>query len=650
MLILNTKGEYMNITGRYSASLFFALLLFSFACGGSQVKDTSPPCLPIQHLENAYSHLYEVMDQYNHSFDVYTDSDAGGNHYISSGWMGDRGDISFNANCTKNPHSGTTCIEIIYSAERSLGYDWASIYWQYPKGNWGDKGEGYDLSGASKLSFWARGEQGGEKAEFKVGGINRSSYHKPNRPYQDSFGPITRTVALTQEWREYTIDLNGEDLTNVIGGFCWATNFESNLRGCTIYLDDIKFDKERLYGKRFLNSYIVTASEKELALRNAAFTYDNALALLCFILRDTPEDRKRAKILADAFVRVQENEKGFKDGRLRNAYRSGDIIDKHTAKQLLPSWWDSDRQKWFEDMYQISTHTGNLAWVMIALLEYYDKYGGDRYLESAQRLGDWIVANTFEDDSIDGYSGGGEGWNTDETNNYHQLSWKSTEHNIDAYVAFMRLYGATMDIIWKERALHAKRFVQKMWNEQKNHFMVGTQADGATINTDVLPLDVNTWGLLALGEQERFGIGIDWALSSCKSNHVCPNQPSFEGFDFNDDKDGVWFEGTAQMALALKMIEREKEAKKYLSELEKAQVESKNNNCKGIVAACHDPITTGIWLSTVDENGNPDKVEWFYYNRLHVGATAWYIFAKEEYNPFWGIKINKEVLYEGIYD
>ena len=151
-------------------------------------------------IGRAYQHLGEVMDKYNRSFDVYTDQDAGGNHYIPSGWMGDWQDISFNGNSTVNPHGGTSAMEIRYSAEASQGNKWAGIYFQYPENNWGDKEGGYDLTGATKLTFWARGKHGGEKAEFKVGGINRHPYHDPDKPYQDSLGPLsTGIVTLTPD-------------------------------------------------------------------------------------------------------------------------------------------------------------------------------------------------------------------------------------------------------------------------------------------------------------------------------------------------------------------------------------------------------------------------------------------------------------------
>jgi len=156
--------------------------------------------------------------------------------FFPSGWMGDWGDITLDDACTDNPHSEPTCIKITYSAAKSQGKGWAGIYWQYPDSNWGDNPDGRDLTGATKLTFWARGEKGGEKAEFKVGGIDGK--------YPDSIQPPVSTgvIVLSDKWQQYTIDLTGKDLSHVIGGFCWVTNKNQNPYGCTIYLDDIKFE------------------------------------------------------------------------------------------------------------------------------------------------------------------------------------------------------------------------------------------------------------------------------------------------------------------------------------------------------------------------------------------------------------------------
>ncbi len=156
--------------------------------------------------------------------------------FSPSGWMGDWGDIVLDDAFTNNYHSEPTCIKIIYSAVRSQGKGWAGIYWLYPDKNWGDRPEGQDLTGVTALTFWARGEKGGEKAEFKVGGITGK--------YLDSIQPPVSTgiVVLSDRYQQYTINLAGKKLSHVIGGFCWVTSKSQNPYGCIIYLDDIKYE------------------------------------------------------------------------------------------------------------------------------------------------------------------------------------------------------------------------------------------------------------------------------------------------------------------------------------------------------------------------------------------------------------------------
>jgi len=160
-------------------------------------------------------------------YDVMTD-------FVPSGWMGDINSITLDTNAMTNPHSGESSIKIVYSPTGSKG--WAGIYWQYPENNWGDQKGGIDLSNYSKVTFWARGENGGERAEFKVGGIGGK--------YSDSIQPAVSSgvITLSKDWQQYIINLNGKDLSHVIGGFVWVTNKESNPKGATIYIDDIQFE------------------------------------------------------------------------------------------------------------------------------------------------------------------------------------------------------------------------------------------------------------------------------------------------------------------------------------------------------------------------------------------------------------------------
>ncbi|MCK9574042.1 MAG: hypothetical protein M0R20_06590, partial [Candidatus Omnitrophica bacterium] len=104
-----------------------------------------------------------------------------------------------------------------------------------PVNNWGDIDAGYNLSKASKLTFWAKGAKGGELIDdFKVGGIGGK--------FADSDSVGTGMVTLNKEWTKYTIDLTGKNISNIIGGFCWVANMDNNPGGIEFYLDEIKFE------------------------------------------------------------------------------------------------------------------------------------------------------------------------------------------------------------------------------------------------------------------------------------------------------------------------------------------------------------------------------------------------------------------------
>ncbi|MDD4954315.1 MAG: hypothetical protein PHG40_05370 [Candidatus Omnitrophica bacterium] len=167
-------------------------------------------------------------------FVVYTDKNNRGNHYIPSGWMGDTGDIKMNDQSAENPHSGATCIHFVYSAGKAQGQGWAGAYWQNPANNWGNKKGGFDLTGMTKLTFWARGAKGGEVIQkFTVGGIKGT--------YPDSALVEMGPVELTDTWKQYTINLAGKDLTYINGGFGWVTTADLNPAGAAFYVDDIMF-------------------------------------------------------------------------------------------------------------------------------------------------------------------------------------------------------------------------------------------------------------------------------------------------------------------------------------------------------------------------------------------------------------------------
>ncbi|MFA6358374.1 MAG: hypothetical protein WCY09_06925 [Candidatus Omnitrophota bacterium] len=171
-------------------------------------------------------------------FVIFLDKNAKENHYIPSGWMGDYGDVKMNDQAAENPHAGTTSIQFIYSAKKSQNQGWAGVYWQNPSNNWGNKKGGFDLTGMTKLTFWARGAKGGEVIQkVIIGGIKGT--------YPDTVSVEMGPIELTDAWKQYTVNLVGKDLSYLNGAFGWTTTADLNPSGATFYIDDIKFEADQ---------------------------------------------------------------------------------------------------------------------------------------------------------------------------------------------------------------------------------------------------------------------------------------------------------------------------------------------------------------------------------------------------------------------
>ena len=170
------------------------------------------------------------------AFYVYQDKGSRNNHYTPSGFMPDGQCLFLNEGASNKCFSGDSCIKISYDVACSRkGERWAGIYWLNPPNNWGKRKGGYNLKGASRLTFRARGELGTEQIqEFTVGGITGD--------YPDSDMIGMGPVILSKTWKEYSIDLRGKDLSYISGGFSWTTNVDVNSQPVIFYLDEIKFE------------------------------------------------------------------------------------------------------------------------------------------------------------------------------------------------------------------------------------------------------------------------------------------------------------------------------------------------------------------------------------------------------------------------
>ncbi len=92
---------------------------------------------------------------------------------------------------------------------------------------------GYNLTGATKLTFWAKCDTTGHQLSVQVGIIFAGA------PHPDSSVSKLEDINLQTTWTQYTINLTGKNLSEIQFGFliwAWEPPY-------TFYIDEIKFEQ-----------------------------------------------------------------------------------------------------------------------------------------------------------------------------------------------------------------------------------------------------------------------------------------------------------------------------------------------------------------------------------------------------------------------
>lgn len=375
----------------------------------------------------------------------------------------------------------------------------------------------------------------------------------------------------------------------------------------------------------FVASYLPGPTERGVpaALRSTAFTYDNALAVIALVACGDPD---RARRIGAAFLHALDHDRTFRDGRVRNAYRAGAVRTGEPA--LLPGWWDAAAGHWAEDPYQDGSATGNVAWVALALLTLHQATGDSRYLAAVRRTLDWIDLRARAAGNV-GFTGGVHGYDPTQ----QRLGWASTEHNIDIAAAAGWYARVTGDTQAADMAGAARRFLDATFVAASGCFTIGTVPAGtpASANTPLplgplaetkhLALDTQLWPHLLADAAPAWSVSL-----GCVEQHFAVAG----GYDFDNDRDGLWIEGTAQAALTFRATGQKARAEALLDGLRLHRA------ADGWLTATPAPrLTTGLTIG-------PDSqtADFFYFNRPHLGATAWTTLAALGWNPFTGRHVN----------
>lgn len=334
-------------------------------------------------------------------------------------------------------------------------------------------------------------------------------------------------------------------------------------------------------------------------LHAAAFTYDNALAVIALLSCDKPRQAMR---IGEALRMAATH-----DTRLRDAYLAGAV----RGGQPLPNgWWDARRGRWvqaaeqYSGAYQDGSSCGNVAWTALALLALYDASGEVRWRNAAVRLAQWVVAHASDQRGAGGFNGGIESYLL----HPRPALWKSTEHNIDLAALFdwlARIDAPGGD--WHAQAARARHFVEAQWDAASGHFWMGTTADGVTPLHTPSALDVQLWAQLLPQAPKPWRRAIHWVE---QANAVRG------GFAFTDARDGMWTEGTAQAALVYRQAGAATRADPLFGSI------ARQVSPGGFLYASREPRIRAVYS--------------WYRHQPCLAATAWAVLAAFNRNPYTG--------------
>ncbi|MFN3402788.1 MAG: glycoside hydrolase family 2 TIM barrel-domain containing protein [Cytophagaceae bacterium] len=149
--------------------------------------------------------------------------------YIPTAYMGDIKYLKVDMNFRESVHSGMSAIKITY--DHTGG--WFGLGLVDPPDDWGDRPGGYNLTGAKKMTFWAKASSDEVVGTFGFGLIGK------DKPYYDTDKKSSK-IFLTTQWKKYEIDISKADLRCIRSGF---TIYSGGIgQSFSIYIDDIMFE------------------------------------------------------------------------------------------------------------------------------------------------------------------------------------------------------------------------------------------------------------------------------------------------------------------------------------------------------------------------------------------------------------------------
>ncbi len=251
-----------------------------------------------------------------------------------------------------------------------------------------------------------------------------------------------------------------------------------------------------------LVSYAIPLNDPRAFLRGRSWTYDNAVAAAAFLAQG---QISRAKSVLAALNRLV-----APDGGIGFSY------------QVDSSYYDP------------RVRTGTLAWVGYAFAFYQRQTGDAAYQATSERIASYLKGLQMASGSLKGGP---------------DVSWVSTEHNIDAYFFFRELFRVTGNGSYLTTANQIKNSLLA------NHWVGGSSPHFLQGIGDPAPaLDANSWGaifLWAIGRGTQANQALKYVESTFKTTQkVSGTSTKITGYAPDAARKTVWLEGTLGVAMA----------------------------------------------------------------------------------------------------
>ncbi|MCX5678814.1 MAG: hypothetical protein NTY76_06880 [Candidatus Omnitrophica bacterium] len=314
---------------------------------------------------------------------------------------------------------------------------------------------------------------------------------------------------------------------------------------------------------------------------NMAQTFNNSVVAMAFILKG---ERERAERILDFYANATRINND--DISLQNFFYKGQARGFYQFVALN----DTPGTRAYHNPGPADRWIGDMAWLLIAYKCYEREYHSDRYATIIKLIKDLLVF-FYKDEGSGGYIQ--HGWR-DGDKKLHE-SYGHPEANIDCYAAF-KLCGED---------LYADKL--KIWIDEN-------------VKGDNLALDNYTWRVLGMGAEYKDFLNIPEydlryrKILDYKSGRI---MGFFHGPDI--EVNNIWVDGTGHMACAFMAFGEPERGYFYANQLDVLLFD------KRIAGK-----STRTLAYTLNKTGGYD---WVDTAKGFASCCAWYIFAKNRFNP-----------------